>query len=192
MRENEEEPQDAHAADAEDAPQGGEGGVTQSAHGAGGDFKESAEGLPQENDEEAHAGGFDDVRVCGKESGGVSVVQGGGKGNEKACQEGEPQAVEKYFFTAEKLAGSETLAGEGGGGQCEGIDQVVHEVFVADDDGISRYHGSAELIDGRLDEYIGEAEDGVLQGGGDADAKNAERHGGIKGELREGKMKGPV
>ena len=187
--EEEEEPQDAQAADAEDGPQSGEGGVAQASHGAGGDFKEGAEGLPQDDHEEPDAGGFDDGGIRGEESGGAWVVQGG-EGDDGAACEGEPQGVLPYFLAPREISGAEVLAGKGGGRLAEGTDEVVHEIFVIDGDGISCYHRRAEAVDGGLYEDVRKAEDRALQRRWDADAKDEAGHAFVDGKRGDGKAEG--
>lgn len=166
---NGENPYNAEHAGPKDSPDGRHCGVSHTPKESGGNFKETAQGLPEDDDKKSDARCLDDGRICGKQTGRHRIQEGSRYVDGKSGKEGQSKADFPGPKTAVPVPGTVILAYKGRSGLSKGGDYIVREIFYIQGNCISCDRGGAKGVDHGLHENVGKAEDSPLEGGGNAD-----------------------
>ena len=161
-------PHYAQHAGAKDDDDGGRKRIAHGAHGAGRDLVSGGYPLEGENGGQALHGVAQCLRVGGEDAEALHVEADYQHIEDRAAAHAEEEAAQVDGATARVEARAVVLRHKGHGGLHKGRDDEVAVDLEGDGGGRSGDGGGAELVDGTLDEDVGEGEDHALQAGGKA------------------------
>ena len=174
-------PADSDAANTKDRDQHGHKGGTQTPEGSGGNVHHAANEVGQGNVGHAdHAAGNCLGRVCdvnGKQLRTKAPDQSTQRQtNHHAAAQTDPKGIQDPLM----LPGTGILANEIHGSLVESVQSDVNKAFDIAGGSVAGHEDIAEGIDRRLDQYIGNREQGTLDTGGQADPQHFKKLGLVK------------
>ena len=170
-------PKDAGAQHHDD---GGDDGLAQPPGGGDGAIHERGDAVGEAHDLNALHARVDDGGLGGEEGEEIPPEEEQAAAQHQTDAEGVGQRDEVALLHPVGLACTVVLAHNAGAGHVEGGHGVVNEVVGVGGSGVALDHEGIEGVDARLNEEVGNGEDGVLAPGRDAQRQDALGHGGVE------------